>query len=310
MWCEINQKPFRLLDNQIYEGNNKKLEWQCLKEECGDVFKANWNDIYYGNGCGVCVGKQVGLSNCLATKNPELASEWHPTKNGDLTPYDITEKSHEFVWWKCQKLGHEWNARVTDRNNRGCPYCSGRLPSKENNLLVINPALSEEWNYEKNDKLPEEYTPNSHDYAWWKCKDCGREWKAEIKSRNQGKGCSACSQSKGEEKIALYLKAKNRNHTSQYKIKACKNKRPLPFDFADLDIHNLNFLVEFQGIQHYEPVKHFGGEKRFKQRQINDKIKSDYCLANNIPLLIIPYWDIENIETILDNFIVERGFLI
>jgi len=59
----------------------------------------------------------------LKTCNPTLLKEWHYKKNKDLTPSKITEGSHKKVWWKCPK-GHEWQARVADRNNgSGCPIC-------------------------------------------------------------------------------------------------------------------------------------------------------------------------------------------
>lgn len=62
----------------------------------------------------------------LAEEYQELAKEWHPTKNGELTPKDITSGSGKKVWWLCSK-GHEWQARVADRTSgKGCPYCSGK----------------------------------------------------------------------------------------------------------------------------------------------------------------------------------------
>ncbi len=57
---------------------------------------------------------------------PELAKEWHPSKNGELTPQMISRGSHKTVWWQCEK-GHEWDASISSRSiGRGCPYCSGR----------------------------------------------------------------------------------------------------------------------------------------------------------------------------------------
>ena len=59
----------------------------------------------------------------LAVLHPDVAAQWHPTKNGDLTPYDVTPGSGKKVWWKCEK-GHEWDATVGDRTRgRGCPHC-------------------------------------------------------------------------------------------------------------------------------------------------------------------------------------------
>ncbi len=62
----------------------------------------------------------------LQVVNPDLAKEWHPTKNEDLNPEDVTSGSNKKVWWLCNE-GHEWEAQINSRNSgRGCPYCSGR----------------------------------------------------------------------------------------------------------------------------------------------------------------------------------------
>lgn len=125
LWCKLNDKPFELLDGQEYKGNKKKLKWKCLKEDCGETFEANLNNIFNW-GCGYCAGQKVGLSNCLATKNPELAKQWHPTKNNNLTPYNFTYGSHKEVWWLCLECGHEWEASIKSRSllNAGCPQCN------------------------------------------------------------------------------------------------------------------------------------------------------------------------------------------
>ncbi|MDH3559240.1 MAG: zinc-ribbon domain-containing protein [Deltaproteobacteria bacterium] len=72
--------------------------------------------------------------------------EWHATKNAPLTPSDVTPGSNKKVWWACPK-GHEWQAKVNDRNYRrtGCPYCSGRRVCIDNSLQTVNPTLAREW---------------------------------------------------------------------------------------------------------------------------------------------------------------------
>ena len=63
---------------------------------------------------------------------------------------------------------------------------------------------------------------------------------------------------------------------------------------------NEELLIEYDGIQHYEAVEIFGGIPAFKKRQKRDQIKNQYCKDNNIKLIRIPYWDYDNIETILE----------
>jgi len=307
-WCKINKKPFELVSNE-YKGCFSKLRWRCLKESCGKIFEASWDNIFHGHGCGVCVGKQVTLSNCLATKNPELASEWHPTKNGDLTPYDVTPGSNKRVWWQCSNNPkHEWKTIINHRNNgKGCPYCKGIYPSEDYNLLVVNPELCEEWDYTKNRKKPYEYTPNSGQKAWWKCKECGYEWQSVVGTRNNGCGCPECADSKGERKIKEWLKNNNIPYDSQYTFDDLVSDLGnfLRFDiavFTDESKKQLRVLIEFDGAQHFRWIKGLQTRKNFKRTQYYDKLKNEYCKNNNIPLLRIPYWSFDNIEQILDDY--------
>ncbi len=99
-------------------------------------------------------------------------------------------------------------------------------------------------------------------------------------------GCPNCQESKGERKIRLLLKHNNVQYKSQKSFKDCKNIKCLPFDFY---LPKYNCCIEFDGIQHFEPIDFFGGEEFFKYRQKNDKIKNEYCKNNNIHLIRIRY---------------------
>ena len=69
--------------------------------------------------------------NNLLSNYPDVASQWHPTKNGDKKPEDFTPGSHEKVWWLCKRK-HEWEAVIADRTNgRGCPYCAGKIATED-----------------------------------------------------------------------------------------------------------------------------------------------------------------------------------
>lgn len=105
------------------------------------------------------------------------------------------------------------------------------------------------------------------------------------------KGCPFCNESKGEKKILEILENNNIFFIRQYKFNECKNINQLPFDFY---LPDYNICIEFDGIQHYKPVKYFGGINKLKYTQNNDKIKTEYCENNNIRLIRIGYD--ENIE--------------
>lgn len=139
LWCKLNNKPFELV-SETYNGNSKHLEWHCLEPECGEIFKANWQNISQHKKCSYCSGKKVGLSNCLATKNSEIAREWHPTKNGELTPYDITCGNSKInIWWQCLvDPKHIWRTKVLNRTSgNGCPECNKSKGEKQlDNILT------------------------------------------------------------------------------------------------------------------------------------------------------------------------------
>ncbi len=126
---------------------------------------------------------------------PKLAEEWHPTKNGELTPKQVTLGSNKKVWWLCAK-GHEWQAVISQRSyGAGCPYCSGlfAIPGKTD-LTTTHPKLAEEWHLTKNKELSlKNITAGSHHNVWWRCSDCGHEWQARVYTRTKGSGCPVCS---------------------------------------------------------------------------------------------------------------------
>jgi hypothetical protein len=171
-------------------GSNKKVWWLCTK---GHEWQASVYSRSTGRGCPYCSGNIVCNDNCLATINSDLANQWHPTKNGDLTPRDVTLHSGKNVWWICGK-GHEWQTRIAGRSDGlGCPYCSGKAVCDDNCLATLNPDLAKQWHPTKNGSLtPRDVTRGSHKKVWWIC-DKGHEWQAEVKSRNAGIGCPYCS---------------------------------------------------------------------------------------------------------------------
>lgn len=307
LWCKLNNKPFELI-SEVYKLATIDLKWKCLKDDCGEIFNLSWNCVLNGIGCGYCHGQVLGKSNCLANKRPDLASEWHTILNGNLTPYDVTKSCKQHVWWQCSKNPkHEWYAKISNRyNGRGCPYCSGNLPSEDYNLLICNPELCKEWNYEKNDKKPNEYTPHSNQSVYWKCKDCGHEWKSCISDRSYGRGCPECFKSKGEKRIKeiLNLHVINFNPQKEFEGLVGLGYKNLSYDFY---LPDYNLLIEYQGEQHEKYIKGLHKSKKdFEKQQEHDRRKREYAKQNNYNLLEIWYWDFDNIETILTQYLTKN----
>jgi hypothetical protein len=119
-----------------------------------------------------------------------------------------------------------------------------------------------------------------------------------------GGGCPFCKNSKGEEKIKIYLEKNNIKYVPQKKFDDCRYKRKLPFDFY---LHDFNLCVEFDGQQHY--IKNNLWGTYYEELKIKDNIKNQYCNGGNgrPKLLRIPYWEIKKIETILDNYLNKKN---
>ena len=185
------EKNGDLKPDMVTANTNKKVWWKCNK---GHEWEANISNRSKGKECPVCRNKQVLKGyNDLATINPTLAREWNLKKNYPLTPKDVTVGSKKKVWWKCNK-GHEWEASISNRTNgNDCPICVNKQVLKGyNDLATINPALTKDWNYERNGDLkPDMVTANANKKVWWKCNK-GHEWEANIDNRNNGRGCPIC----------------------------------------------------------------------------------------------------------------------
>ena len=136
--------------------------------------------------------------NSLTVKYPELAAEWHPTKNGNLTPDKITSGSDNKVWWQCSKNPkHEWQTRVIERvNGNNCPYCSNKkILIGENDLVTTHPHLVKEWDYKSNyPLLPTQVVSGSNKSVYWICPTCNHKYSATIRNRSfQNLGCPSCN---------------------------------------------------------------------------------------------------------------------
>lgn len=99
-----------LTPQQVTLTSNRKAWWICEK---GHSFQAVIASRANGTGCPYCTNKKVLAGfNDLATVEPRIAAEWHPTLNGSLTPEMVTAGSRKKVWWECP-LGHVWKAPST-----------------------------------------------------------------------------------------------------------------------------------------------------------------------------------------------------
>lgn len=208
-------KNGKLKPTDVTAGSNKRIWWLLPYDDIktGKHFDFEWKDSIdkrnRGAKCPFLTGHQIWQGfNDLATVNPELVKEWHPTRNGNLKPTDVTAFSNLKIWWllsyKDEYTGKhfdfEWQATVASRNNGvGCPQLVGReVKNGFNDLATVNPKLAKEWHPTKNGNLtPKDVMANSNKKVWWYLpyddaitgKHFDFEWQATVASRNNGIGC-------------------------------------------------------------------------------------------------------------------------
>lgn len=198
-----------LMPQQISYGYDKKVWWRCAHGH--EWQAAPKTRVRMGSGCPICANDvaQAGF-NDLAALFPAVAAEWHPTKNGNLTPAQVVSGSNRSVWWKC-RLGHEWRAAIVDRTRgtNGCPYCANKkVLAGFNDLASIEPKIAAEWHPTLNGALtPEMVTAGSNRRVWWICPE-GHVWRTAICNRTNAKkrtGCPVCAGNISQKHRHLYI---------------------------------------------------------------------------------------------------------
>lgn len=235
--------------------SSKKVWWLG---RCGHVWQSPiCSRTERNHGCHVCSGKIVSSANSLFSLRPDIAKEWHPTKN-KFSSKEVTSRSNKIVWWKC-KLGHEWRANPNGRvaKNYGCPYCSGRATlSGWNDVKTLFPMLiANEWDYNKNILEPTEVSPGTSKKAWWKCKK-GHSWEASISNRTRLKsGCPVCANQGYASQIELDIYAEllktfpDAQHGVSLFIAWGKQAKAN----VDIFIPSINTIVEYDGAYWHTP---------------------------------------------------------
>lgn len=301
-----------IITDNITLGSGKKVWWQC-PVAADHVWQATvFSRSIRNTNCPFCVGSKVAKSTCLATLDPKTASMWFYSKNGLLTPSQVTKSSNRKVWWQCPVAAdHAWQAKictVTYAAGTGCPFCSGLRASSSNCLEFTHPELAAEWDYISNSPItPKNVTFGSSKAYYWLCHN-GHSWKARICNRTAkiSSECVFCNQSAGESAISRYLLTHSIEFQPEFRVPSIKAR----FDFI-INLGLKRFLVEYHGHHHYMPVP-FGSRNPIKilnkhyETIKNDKRKKEWCDSQQIPLLIIPYWDQSRITSLLHDFITEK----
>jgi hypothetical protein len=192
-------KNGRLVPADVRPGSPRIAWWRCRRDPSHE-WKARVTDRAgpKKRGCPMCSGRVATPATSLAAKIPEIAKQWHPTKNRGLGPGDVKPYSNRKVWWQCPRdATHAWRAVVGSRAGRrtGCPICSNKVATPATSLAARFPDLAAEWHPTRNGRLrPERVVAGGTRKVWWQCRaDPSHAWRAQIGDRSRlGRGCPAC----------------------------------------------------------------------------------------------------------------------
>jgi very-short-patch-repair endonuclease len=174
----------------------------------------------------------------------------------------------------------------------GCPICIGK--GKWSNDVLISEFNKVHFDLYDYSKINFEGVDIKVDII---CKEHGI-FSQNIHKHLKGQGCPECKQnSKGEEYIKNYLERNEIKYIRQKSFDDCKYINRLNFDFY---LPDMNTCLEFDGLQHFEPVKEFGGEKEFDLILKRDECKNKWCVENSVNLIRIRYDEFDKISEILD----------
>lgn len=269
--------------SDVYVNCFTKMLWKC---ENGHEWITDYAQIQQGYWCFACGTKKLNIEDCRnSAKEKEgkcLSSKY--------------ENSQVPMLWRC-KFEHEWEARYNDiRQKRWCPFCAGKNKSINDckNIAQKNKGIC----------LSDKYNGVFSKYLW-RCID-GHEWFATFHNVDNGQWCPICCRCKSQKQLYEIIKKLFINCEVVYNFNGFawlttgKRKQEI-----DIFIKERKIAIEFDGGQHFKPVKFWGGNKVFEQTIKRDQNKNKLISEHpdNIKYFIrIPYWEKiteENVKQIL-----------
>ena len=300
---KCNRLGYILLTESIYRSSDK-IEYICIKHKDKEVQITTPNRMLNQNqGCKYCGIESRGKKHRTSIEEIKaLLNE----KNFEYIDHDYMRRKNgsKKIRIHCLCKNHrEKGVQYLDygnlkKNKVGCIYCKGLGRTKE--------SLQKEF-YNANKRITIlEFVDYTNITV--KCDKCGNVWNTTGVNINSGHGCPRCNMSNYEKRVENSLVCNGIRYVTQYKFDDCRDILPLPFDFY---LPELNTLIEVDGQGHYMPVNFNGvsNEKAQQSHQLtvfHDKLKTEYCNKKDIKLLRIPYFDLDNKDVVLDDYILEK----
>jgi hypothetical protein len=255
-----------------YKGIFKKIKIICpIHNEFEQTAKSHLD----GKGCKYCGGTY--------NKTVEEIITISSLKHNNKYDYSLVDylNSELYISIICPEHGLFKQKTYKHMYGQGCPKC----------VNYVKPFTNEEFFNKLKNIHGERYDYSLVKFKSTKhkidiiCREHGL-FKQKVSKHIDGQGCPRCNDSKGETEISKYLLDNKFNFISQKRFDGCRNKIPLRFDFY---LPDKNICIEYNGIQHYEPIEFFNGKDGLISQMNRDKIKEDFCIKNNIKLIVIRY---------------------
>lgn len=282
-------EEYTVLDKYILSTSKLKF----MHNKCGNIFYATPGKFKQA---------KTPCSKCQENYTPtqkEFEDIIRELTNGEFEVLGEYTRALDKIEMLHHKCGKTW--LITPNSflrGKRCPHCYGNF---KKSIESLNNEFKQLFGGEF--KVVGEYV-NADSRITVYHENCNREFSTFYGYFLKRASCYHCepSFSVGETAIYDFLSSRDYNFRFQHTLKNAKsvNNWSLWVDFAVFDDHErILALIEYDGIQHFEPVEFFGGEAAFKTQKKNDELKNDYCNENNLLLIRIPYWEINNIEKIL-----------
>ena len=260
------------------DGMYKKNKIICKK--CGNVFDMTFAaHINQKQGCKFCTHRSYSYSTDEFIRK---AIQVHGDK------YDYSKVNYinnrTKVCIICQEHGEFWQSPYKHLLGQGCPKCNktNKLTSEEF-IRKAKEIHGSEYDYSNVKYL------NTDKKVCIICPEHGEFWQTPH-SHLYGQGCPKCNCEKNLNEIKLFnflSKELKCEVISQYKEKWLEGQT------IDIFIPDYNVGIEYQGIQHFKPVKYFGGISKFNYTTKMDKLKKEKCDKNGVKLF---YFSSEKIK--------------
>lgn len=299
-YLEVINSDYNVLDMERRLTYNTPKLFTLMK--CSNLnhkpYWVEWSSFLQGHRCKKCYDETPSI---LRKSDEEFRNQIQELTNGE---YEVLSKyitSQQNIIIKHLKCNCEYPVLPSSfLQGHRCPNCF------RNYVLTNDEFLNRISNLTGKEYTFLEPYINLNTKIMVRHNICGHEYPVRPNNFLFGnRRCPKCNESKGERFISDWLKQYNIIFIPQYIIKECRNKRPLPFDFALFDRNNkLIILIEYDGEYHYLPIV---SKEQLKIQQYNDYLKDKYCQENNIKLLRIPYWDFSHLDEILQKEVL--GFV-